>query len=52
MSRYVEFVWDDYNAGKNLITHDVSDDEIEQVFENLYVILRHNKYEDRRIILG
>ena len=52
MLRYVEFEWDDYNSGKNLIKHDVSDNEIEQVFANPYVILRHNKYEDRRIVLG
>lgn len=52
MPRYVEFEWDDYNSGKNLIKHNVSDDEIEQVFANPYVIFRHNKYEDRRIILG
>lgn len=52
MPRYVEFEWDDYNSGKNLIKHNVSDDEIEQVLANPYVIFRHSKYEDRRIILG
>lgn len=50
--RYTEIEWDDFNAGKNLVKHNVSDDEIEQVFENLYVIFKHKKYEDRRIILG
>jgi len=35
-----------------LISHNVSDDEIEQVFKNPYIIVNHKKYEDRRIILG
>ena len=46
MLRYIEFEWDDYNSGKNLIKHNVSDDEIEQVFVNPYVILRHTKYNE------
>ena len=49
---YTEFEWDEYNAGKNFIKHNVSDNEIEQVFENPYVIFKHKKYSDRKIVLG
>ena len=51
-SLYSEIEWDDYNSGKNLVKHNVTDDEIGQVFENPYVIFRHKKYQDRKIILG
>jgi len=51
-SKYSEIEWDDYNSGKNLVKHNVTDNEIEQVFENPYIIFKHQKYEDRRIILG
>ena len=49
---YFEFEWNEYNSGKNLYKHGVSDTEIEQVFENPNVIMRHKKYPDRRIVLG
>jgi len=51
-SHYSEFEWDEYNSGKNLVKHQVSDSEIEQVFKNPYVIFNHKNYDDRRIILG
>ena len=49
---YSEFEWDDFNSGKNLQKHGVSDAEIEQVFENPNVVMRHKKYRDRRIVMG
>jgi len=49
---YTEFEWDDYNSGKNLQKHGVSDAEIEQVFDCPNVVMRHRRYPDRRIVLG
>ena len=49
---YTEFEWDEYNSDKNLQKHGVSDTEIEQVFMNPHIILRHKRYPDRRIVLG
>ncbi len=49
---YFEFEWDDFNSGKNLQKHGVSDTEIEQVFENPNVVMQHKRYPDRRIVLG
>ena len=49
---YSEFEWDEYNSGKNLRKHSVSDEEIEQVFENSNVIMQHKQHADRRIVLG
>lgn len=50
--RYCEFEWDEFNSGKNLQNHGVSYLEIEQVFGNPYVIMRHKRFADRRIVLG
>lgn len=50
--KYREFEWDEFNSGKNLQKHGVSDLEIEQVFGNPYVIIRHKRFPDRRIVLG
>lgn len=50
--KYREFEWDEFNSGKNLQKHGVSDLEIEQVFGNQYVIIRHKRFPDRRIVLG
>ena len=44
-SLYSEIEWDDYNSGKNLVKHNVTDDEIGQVFENPYVIFLNNLYK-------
>lgn len=49
---YSEFEWDEYNSGKNLQKHGVFDEEIEQVFENPNVLMKHKRYPDRRIVLG
>lgn len=49
---YTEFEWDEYNAGKNLQKHGVSDAEIEQIFANPHIVIPHKHYPDRRIILG
>ena len=49
---YSEFEWDEFNSGKNLQKHGVSDAEIEQVFDNPHVMMRHKRYRDRRIVLG
>jgi uncharacterized DUF497 family protein len=51
-AHYTEFEWDDYNSGKNLCKHNVTDNEIEQVFKNPYIKIQHKKYTDRRLILG
>lgn len=44
--------WDEWNIGKNLVTHGVSDSEIEQVFDNPHIAIPHKRYKGRRIILG
>ena len=49
---YSEFEWDEFNSGKNLTKHSVSDAEIEQVFDNPNVVMQHQRYPDRRIVLG
>ena len=49
---YREFEWDEVNSGKNLQKHGVPDLEIEQVFGNSHVIIRHKRFPDRRIVLG
>ena len=49
---YSDFEWDEYNSGKNLQKHGVSDEEIEQIFENPNVLMKHKRYSDRRIALG
>jgi len=49
---YFEFEWDEFNAGKNLQKHGISDLQIEQVFDNPHMVLQHNRYPDRRIVLG
>ena len=50
--KYREFEWDEFNSGKNLQKHGVSDLEIEPVFGNPHVIIRHKRFPDRRIVLG
>lgn len=52
MGPYSEFEWDDYNSGKNLQKHNVSDAEIEQIFENPNIVMKHKRYSDRRIVMG
>jgi hypothetical protein len=49
---YDEFEWDEYNSGKNIKKHGVSDSEIEQVFDFPNVLFPHKKYKDRKIVLG
>ncbi len=51
-SKYIDFEWDEFNSGKNLPKHGVSDLEIEQVFSNPHIIMRHKRFPDRRIVLG
>ena len=50
------FEWDDGNANKNLIAHDVSDSECEEVFFNRPLIVaddkKHTEYERRFYVLG
>jgi len=51
-----EFLWDSGNSNKNLIKHNVSDLECEEVFFDPYkVILRdklHSGKEERLVLLG
>jgi len=49
VTHYTEFEWDEYNAGKNLIKHNVSDNEIEQVFENPYVIFKQKNTQIEKL---
>ncbi len=50
------FSWDDGNLGKNWIKHKVSQNECEQVFFNLPLIVspdvKHSYFEKRFYILG
>ena len=51
-NRYCEFEWDESNSGKSLQKHGVTDLEIGQVYSNPYVIMKHKRFPDRRIVLG
>ena len=51
-NKYIEIEWDEFNSGKNLQKHGVTDLEIVQVFSNAYVIMKHKRFPDRRIVLG
>ena len=49
--RYIE--WDEDNIWKNEIKHGVTEEEIEQCFNNPpFVIFPHKKIRDRRVLLG
>ncbi|MBW1674239.1 MAG: BrnT family toxin [Deltaproteobacteria bacterium] len=50
-NKYVEIEWDEFHSGKNLQKHGVTDLEIVQVFSNPYVIMKHKRFPDRRIVL-
>lgn len=52
----VEFEWDEGNKNKNLIKHSVDNQEIEEAFFNLPVVITpdrgHSKAETRYLVLG
>jgi len=52
----VQFLWDRGNIDKNLIKHNVSNEEIEQTFwdDNKKILIdnKHSDYELRHILLG
>lgn len=59
MEQYNEIEWDDYNIFKNEIDHGVKYWEIEQCFENPYILLRRKKKkrrkkkgENKKVLLG
>jgi len=55
MQQYHEIEWDDYNIFKNEIEHKVKYWEIEQCFENSYILLRGKKKrikENRKVLLS
>lgn len=51
-----EFEWDQANFNKNLLKHNVSNEEIEQVFwddqKKIFVDSKHSLTEKRHILLG
>lgn len=55
VGQWTGFEWDAGNRGKN-VKHRVSDDECEEVFFSLPVVLgvdtTHSKHEDRSYVLG
>ena len=52
----IEFLWDKGNFDKNLSKHNVTNEEIEQVFwdynKKIYVDHKHSGIEIRHILLG
>lgn len=52
----IEFEWDEGNKNKNLVKHNVDNQEIEEVFFNLPVVITpdrgHSKVETRYLVLG
>ena len=52
----IGFEWDDGNRDKNLIKHGVSNEECEQVFEDVrrqfYPDIQHSRHEERFVIVG
>lgn len=58
MKQYQEIEWDEHNIYKNAEKHGVQYWEIEETFENIYIILKNKKIketekgEKRKILLG
>lgn len=58
MEQYHEIEWDENNIYKNVKKHGVQYWEIEEAFENIYIILKNkktkniDKQENRKIVLG
>lgn len=54
--QYTEFEWDEGNSSKNLLKHDVADEECEEIFFNQPLIIandtKHSNQELRYKALG
>ena len=52
----IEFLWDKGNFDKNLSRHNVTNEEIEQVFwdddKKIHIDHKHSETEERHILLG
>jgi uncharacterized protein len=56
LENIIEFEWDDGNIKKNLLSHNVNVNEIEEVFFNepllIFNDIKHSNIETRYFVLG
>lgn len=52
----IEFDWDSGNINKNFLSHNVTNEEAEEVFNNLPLLMvadsKHSSKEERTLLLG